>query len=61
MKRRLALLCSAFDSKDIPHFVFILGLCLIGYGLSQIGHGYGPAVVGVFVIFYARPLSRWMK
>lgn len=52
---------SRFDSEDIPVVIFILGLALLGYGASQIHHGWGPLIVGALVVLYVRPLIHWVR
>lgn len=52
---------SSFDRQDIPIVTLILGLSLVGYGASQIRPGIGPIIVGVLMVLYAKPLSRWVK
>jgi hypothetical protein len=60
-KRQLVSICSAFDRDDVPIVMFVFGLSLLGYGASQFHPGLGPVVVGILTVFYAKPLSRWVK
>lgn len=59
--KHLRAFLSAFDSSDLPVFVFILGLVLLAYGASQFHDGLGAVVIGVLLIIYVKPLGRWLK
>ena len=54
MKRLLALIA-------IEDVLFFGGLGLLGYGLSHIYAGSGQALVGLLLVIYARPLTRWIR
>jgi len=59
--KRVSDFLSGFNRKDIPGALMTLGLCLLGYGASQIRPGYGPIIVGLLVVFHVKPLKRWVK
>ena len=54
-------LFALFDASDIPAVVLILGFGLLGYGASQFHPGLGQFIVGALMVFYVRPLVRWVK
>jgi hypothetical protein len=46
---------------DLADAFFFGGLFLLGYGLETIADGAGLALCGLLLLFYARPIARWMK
>ena len=50
---------SAFDSADIPHAIFFLGIILLGYGAARFHDGLGFVVAGALLVIYVKPLRGW--
>ena len=50
---------SAFDAKDLPVVVFLVGLALLCYGAESIRPGVGFLLVGFLLVFYVRRLKGW--
>lgn len=59
VKKLLSRTLSAFDAKDLPVVVFLVGLALLCYGAESIRPGGGFLLVGFLLVLYVRPLKGW--
>jgi hypothetical protein len=61
MKKLLRAILAQFDKADIPTALLYIGFACVGYGAYQIRPAFGFIAVGLFIIGYVRPLTRWIN